>query len=141
MRDQQALNYPPGKHQMNQTAPEIIRIGNGTARVTTVTQERVEYLDAAGQKWFVDLAQCAKNWVQYHNKREGEFTLVRGATPESAAIWNSRCVGQRRLSDNPAWVEFMNERQTRFEFGTFEAAYAKLVGPLSNVGWHTFDLD
>ncbi len=126
---------------MNQAAPEIIRIGNGSARVTAVTQERVEYLDAAGQEWFLDFAQSARNWLQYHNEREGEYRLVRGATPESAAAWNSRCVGQRCLGDNPPWVEFMNERHTRFEFGTFEAAYANLVGPLSKVGWHTFDLD
>lgn len=124
---------------MNQTAPEIVRIGIASACVTSVTRQRVEYLDEAGQGWFVDLEQCARNWIRYRNDHEQELFLLPGASAESAAMWDSRCVGQRGAIDDPPWVEFMNERRTRFEFRTFEEVYAHLLGPLGRAGWHTFD--
>jgi hypothetical protein len=126
---------------MNQTAPEIVRIGVASARVTSVTQQRVEYLDEAGQEQFVDLEQCARNWARSSKDPEQEFSLVPGASAESAATWNSRCVGQRGALGDTPWVEFMNERHTRFEFGTYEAIYADLLGPLAKAGWQTFDTD
>jgi hypothetical protein len=64
-----------------------------------------------------------------------------GATEQSAAAWNARCVGQRGASDNPPWVEFMNARMTRFEFATYEALYSELLTPLRREGWQTFDTD
>ncbi len=35
---------------MNQTVPEMVRIGVGTARIKCVTPQRVEYFDEAGQE-------------------------------------------------------------------------------------------
>ena len=65
--------------------------------------------------------------------------LLPGASAESAAMWRSRCVGQRGAIDDPPWVEFIHERRTRFEFETSEAVDAHLLGPLGKAGWHTFD--
>jgi hypothetical protein len=125
---------------MNEPAPEIVRIGIASAHVTSVSQQRVEYLDEAGQERLIDLEQCARNWVRYHNDHEQDFSLVPGASAESAVTWDSRCVGQRGALDDPPWVEFMNERHTRFEFVSYEAVDA-LLGLLSKAGWHTFDTD
>ena len=125
---------------MNQFAREIVRISVAGARVTSVTQQRLEYIDEAGQAWSIDLEQCARNWVQYHDDNKQDFRLTCGASTESAAQWNLRCVGERDASDNPPWVEFMNDRRTRFQFESFEAVYQHLLGRLAEVGWHTFDL-
>src|SRR5262245_31235838 len=126
---------------MNQPEPEIVRIGVAGAQVKSVTGQRVDYLDEAGQVSFVDLEQCVRNWVGYHDKHGGDFLLMPGATAESAAEWNSRCVGQRNLGDDPPWVEFMNERRTRFEFEDSDKAYRQLLDPLSLAGLGTFDMD
>lgn len=131
--------YTIGQRVPNEpAAPEIVRIGMARAGVTSVSQRRVEYLDEAGQERFIDLEQCARNWVRYYHEHEQDFVWVDSA--ESAATWNSRCVGQRGALDDPPWVEFMNERRTRFEFASCEAISA-LLGPLSKAGWHTFDTD
>lgn len=121
--------------RMNHTDRERVRIGVARARVTSVTPKRVEYLDELGQEWFVDLEQCARNWVQYCSDHEQDFERVPGVSAESAARWRARCVGQRSLT----WVEFMNARCTRLEFESNQAAYAHLLTPLRKAGWHTFD--
>ena len=118
--------------------PEIVRIGVANARIKCVTPQRVEYLDEAGQECFVDLEECVRNRVQSYNENKDEFVLL--TSEDSAAAWNSRCVGQRGLLDDPPWVQFTNERRTRLEFGSYEEAYA-LLGPLGKAGWHTFDTD
>ena len=61
---------------MNQMVPEIVRIDVGNARIKSVTRQRVEYLDEAGQECFVDLDECDRNWVEFHNENEGDFVLL-----------------------------------------------------------------
>jgi hypothetical protein len=126
---------------MSQTAPEIVRIGVANARVTSVTQQRVEYIDESGQKQFIDLEQCARNWMRNHCEQEEEFCLLPGVSAAAAAAWNLRCVGQRAACSSSSWVEFMNERSTRFEFEAYEAVYTHLLNPLGEAGWYTFDTD
>jgi len=104
---------------MNNTSPEVVRVGVGAARITRVTPKQVECIDAAGQERSVELEKCATNWSRYHDENRNEFTLVSDASSESVAEWNSCCVGQRGGQDFP-WVVFMNERCTRFEFNTYD---------------------
>src|SRR5262249_12141665 len=95
--------------------------------------------DESGQECVVDLEECVKNWVQSHNENTHEFVVL--TSEDSAAAWNSRCVGQRGVLDEPPWVEFTTKRRTRLEFGSYDEAYASLLGPLNALGWHTFDTD
>jgi hypothetical protein len=50
-----------------------------------------------------------------------------GASEQGIAAWSARCVGLRGALDDPPWAEFLNERNTRFEFGSYEALYAELL--------------
>jgi hypothetical protein len=67
---------------VNQTVPEIVRIGVANACIKCVTPQRVEYLDEVGLGCFVDLKECARNRVQYveswreDGAREWDFRLV-----------------------------------------------------------------
>jgi hypothetical protein len=118
---------------------EVVRIGVSGARIVAVTRQRIDYIDMVGQERFIDLEECAKGWAQLHDDRSQEFLPLPGATEQGIAAWNASCVGQRGALDNPPWAEFMNERNTRFEFGTYEALYEQLLRPLKRAGWHTFD--
>jgi hypothetical protein len=104
-----------------------------------VTRQGIDYIDMAGQERFIDLEECARGWGRWHDDRSQEFLPLPSATEQSIAAWNARCVGQRGALDNPPWAEFMNERNTQFEFGTYEALYDELLRPLKRVGWHTLD--
>ncbi len=117
---------------------EIVRIGASLARIVGVIRERVDYIDAAGDERFIDLDECARSWG-LKRAQSSDFVTLPGYTPESVASWNARCVGQRGALDIPPWVQFMNERRTRFEFTSYESLYKELLSPLKRAGWHTFD--
>ena len=102
---------------MNQIVPEIIRIDVGNARIKSVTRQRVEYLDEAGQECFVDLEGCNGNYVK----------LVRA----------TRYVADRGFLEDPPWIEFRNKRRTRFEFRSYKEACNTLLRPLRKAGWRT----
>jgi hypothetical protein len=125
---------------MNHPQREIVRIGASAGRIVTVTPRRIHYIDVAGQEQVIDLETCARSWGRWHDAHSREFLPLPGATEQSIRAWNARCVGQRDLSAEPPWVAFLNERNTRFEFETYEAVYLELLGPLEKAGWHTFDL-
>jgi hypothetical protein len=126
---------------MNHPQREIVRIGASGARIVAVTRQRIDYIDMAGQEQFIDLEECARRWGRWHDERSQEFLPLPGATEQGIAASNARCVGKRGALDNPPWAEFRNERNTRFEFGSYEALYTELLGPLRQAGWHTFDTD
>ena len=116
--------------------PEILRIGVANARIKCVTPRRVEYFDEAGQECFIDLEECARNWVQLHNKDDVDLVLL-----TSQGIFDSfysSFVGQHGLLDDPPWVEFANKRRTRFEFGCDKEART-LRRRLRGSGWRTHD--
>jgi hypothetical protein len=120
---------------VNQIVPEIVRIGVANARIKRVTPEdRIEYLDEAGQERFVNIKECARNWVQLHNKDHDD--LIRMTSQGFFDSFYSSFVGQRGLLDDPPWVEFMNKRRTRFEFGSENEA-RKLLRSLRAHGWRT----
>jgi hypothetical protein len=123
---------------MGDPTSEVVSVGVSSARIVGVSRERIGYIDSAGDERFIDLDDCARNWVRW---REGSsrFRPLPGSTPEGIAVWNSRCVGQRDASDSPPWPQFMNERCTRFVFTTDKALYKELSDPLKRAGWHTFD--
>jgi hypothetical protein len=119
---------------VNQILPEIVRIGVANARLECVTPQRVDYRDEAGLECFVDLEECARNWVQLHNKDDDD--LIRMTSKGFFDSFYSSFVGSGGLLDDPPWVEFMNKRRTRFEFGSENEA-RKLLRPLRAHGWRT----
>lgn len=118
---------------------ELVRIGVSDARIVSVSRERIEYVDKAGESRFIDLIACATAWARARSSNSAHFVPLPGATEQSAIAWNSRCVGLRGALDNPCWVSFMNERRTRFEFESYDALYREVLAPLRKVGWRTFD--
>lgn len=125
---------------MNQIVPEIVRIDVGNARIKCVTSQRVEYLDGAGQECSVDLEECARNWVQLHNKDNGydDGYLVLLMSQGIFDSFYTSFVGRHGLLNDPPWVEFMNKRRTRFEFGSNKEAQT-LRRKLRGDGWRTKD--
>jgi hypothetical protein len=126
---------------MRQTVPQVIRVGASVARIVRVTQKRIEYTDIAGQEQFVDLEECARNWVRWYDDHSQEFIPVPGASRADIDAENARCVGQRGGAHPLWWAEFMNELKTKFEFGTWDALWWELQGPLMLAGWRTFDTE
>jgi hypothetical protein len=126
---------------MNQESKELVRVGDGNARILRVTPALIDYTDIAGQARLIDLRECAGNWRRFHDANRHDFIIVPGSSEAEADARNSRCVGERGALDDPPWVEFMNDRRTRFEFQTYEAVYGELLGPLAKNGWETFDTD
>ena len=125
---------------MGDPACEIVSIGVSGARIVGVTRERIDYIDAAGEERFIDLEECARSWERWRAQSSG-FQTLPGWTAQSAAAWQTRCVGQRGAVDNRPSAQLMNERRTRFEFTSYEALYKELLDPLKRAGWHTFDID
>jgi hypothetical protein len=124
---------------VSNVSPEIIRIGAGNARIKCVTPQRVEYFDESGQECFVDLEECARNWVQSLTG-EDEDDLVLLASENSAARRKPRYVGGRGLLEDPPWIEFANKRRTRFEFESLNEGYGLII-PLKRVRLLTLDMN
>jgi hypothetical protein len=119
---------------VNQIVPEIVRIGVGNARIKCVTRQRVEYFDEAGQECFVDLDECARNWVE----ECGDDFVLWTSEDSDAAGRKPRHVGRRGLLYDPPWIEFVNKRLTRFEFESLNEGYGLIV-PLKKVRCLTLD--
>ena len=105
--------------------PEIVRIGVGNARIKCVTPQRVGYFDEAGQECFVDLKECARNRV-----KDVESWRVEDGARER----DFRLVAKYRFQDDSPCFEIMNDRHTRFEFGSLEGAQA-LKSLLAKARW------
>lgn len=114
---------------MNRLAPEIVRIGVTNAHIKCVTPQRVDYLDEAGQECFVDLKECARNRVQH----------VESWREDGARKADYRVVAKSGFLDDSPWIEFMNNRRTRFEFGSLEGAQA-LKSLLAKARWRVFSV-
>ena len=125
---------------MDRLTPEVTRIGVSGARIVRVTHEIIEYIDQTGREQFVDLEQCARNWVQWKRENKESFLIVVPSSQAEIDAWDARTVGSRNTFDDPPWAEFINERSARFEFETEEALYAELLRPLGRFGWVTFDM-
>ncbi len=125
----------------HEAAPEVHRIGVSGARIVCVTHQRIEYTDAAGRRHFVDLENCARCWVRWCHDHRREFLSLGGASQAEIDAENACTVGLRGGGYPIWWAEFMNERKTRFEFGTWEARCKELQGPLIAAGWRTFDTE
>jgi hypothetical protein len=125
----------------HEAAPEVHRIGSSDARIVRVTDQRIEYTDAAGRRQFVDLEECARCWVRWCHDHRQEFLPLGGASQAEIDAENARTVGLRGGGFPLWWTEFMNERKTRFEFESWEACRRELLGPLIAAGWRTFDAE
>lgn len=119
---------------MSQIVPEIVRIGVGNARIKCVTRQRVEYFDEAGQECFVDLDECARDWVEKCGDNFVEWT----SEDSDAVRPKRRYVGERGLLYDPPWIEFANKRRTRFEFESLNEGYGLII-PLKRVRCLTLD--
>ena len=126
---------------MHDPNPEIVRIGVSGARILEVARERIYYVDEAGKEQSIDLEECARAWNRLHDEQRADFRPLPGTNEEGISAWNARCVGRRGSSEGFTWVEFMNERQTRFEFAEYGAFHQEIRRPLAKAGWHTFDND
>ena len=120
---------------------EVIRIGVGNSRIIGITQRQISYVGRAGEPCTIDLKECARTWPRFRSDHGAEFITVTDSTSAEIDDWNARCVGSRGALDDPPWVQFMNQRHTRFEFEDNEAIYRELLTPMSRYGWHTFDTD
>jgi hypothetical protein len=123
----------------HEAAPEVHRIAPYDARIASVTYRYIEYADMAGHPHYIDLEECATCWLQWAHDHRQQFVPL-GALAETEA--EAACtVGLRGGGSPPFWIEFMNERKTRFEFENWEARCRLLLGPLLAVGWRTFDAE
>ena len=123
---------------MTEKSVEVVRI-DGVACVVAVTPSQIQYISTTGDPGTIELEECSRNWMRRRREQAADFILVPGASQSVADQWNARCVGTRGGSSARYWVQFMNERNTRLEFGTYEARGEQLLGPLARHGWHTFD--
>jgi len=122
-----------------EAAPEVHRIAPSGARIVGVTYRHIEYADMAGHAHFIDLEECAKCWLQWFHDHKQQIVPL-GSTAEMEA--EAACTVGLRGGGGPSfWIEFMNERKTRFEFENWEARCRLLQGPLLVVGWRTFDTE
>ena len=87
----------------------------------------MKFLDEAGQECFVDLKECARNRVRY----------VESWREDGARTGDYRVVGKSGFLDDSPWIEFMNNRRTRFEFGSLEEAQA-LKSLFAKARWRVF---
>lgn len=126
---------------MAQPTSEVIRVGTAAARIVSVTQERIEYIDMAGQGQVIDLKECARNYVQWYDEHRREFIPLGGASQAAIDAEVAHCVGERGGPNPLWWIGLMNQRKTRFEFETWEASVQQLQGPLMGAGWNTFDTE
>jgi hypothetical protein len=132
-------------------APEVKRMSASGAHIVCITHELIEYVNTAGKRQFIDLEECARNWMRYRHDHSHEFISL-PPVPEikfedygaAALLFNfkdSRCVALR--DTYAGWVEFMNDRKTRFEFPAGQGfggdIWRELLMPLLQVGWCTFD--
>ena len=125
---------------MTESSLEVVRIDGSVAPNLTVTPSQIQYTSVTGDPNTIELEECARNWMRLKREQADEFILVPGASRSDADKWDARCVGTRN-GCGPYWVQFMNDRNTRFEFATWEALMEHLVGPLARHGWHTFDTE
>ena len=123
---------------------ECVRIGTGPARITRVTDQKVEYIDESSRELFVDLQEC--------ERIAGRLEIAGLFPPSDDLDWASvadgisssseqtvpagGCVGLRGALDDPPWFQFLNRRRTQFEFKDREALDAELLTPMGRM---TFD--
>ena len=101
----------------------IVQIGTGEARVLTVTERRIDYVDERGHEGFVDLDRC----------RENSAKLQRGKTMPYVG-WH----GMDYYPGGRFWIEFYDKVRTRFQFQT-QAAKSPLLVELLHLGCPVFD--
>lgn len=128
----------------NFTSVECVRIGTGPARITQVTDQRVEYIDESGRELVVDLQECGR--IGHALEAAGLFppsadmdwaSVADGIPlPSEQTVPTAGCVGLRGALDTPPWFQFLNRRRTQFEFKDRDALDAQLLKPMARM---TFD--
>lgn len=114
----------------------VIYIGLEDAHIVYVTRYALEYVDQAGESSRIDLEKCSEDWCRYFNGHRSEFLTLRGVAGEQMQAENTTTVAMR----GTRYVQFFDDRRTRFEFGS-DGERWKLQGALLSVGWRTFDME
>ena len=91
-----------------------MRIGDAAGRIIQVTTSGVEYADAVGTVHTIDLETCRR-------------------------LAGVKRIALRGAIDVPPWVEFTDERRTRFLFDSAPSMYRQLIVPSGRAGWGTWD--
>jgi len=123
---------------------ECVRIGTGPARITQVTDQKVEYIDEGGRELFVDLQECERIFGAleiaglFPPSDDMDWASVADGISSSSeqTVPAGRCVGLRGALDDPPWFQFLNLRRTQFEFKDRDALDAELLIPMGRM---TFD--
>lgn len=115
---------------------KVVYVGCEGAHILFVTRDALEYVDRAGESWLIDLEKCRENWCWYFNQRRSEFFIFPGVTEEQVQAENAATVAMR----GTRYVQFFDDRRTRFEFGSNRERW-KLQAALLSMGWRTFDME
>ena len=127
---------------------ELVHIGSGPAKISSIPRDAVVYEDDHGRKLTVDLAECAR--IYSCLKEVGAFP------PDDNLDWGElvdrvpdfakvelpfqAVVGLRGAVDDPPWFQFLNRRRTQFEFKDYDHIQSALLKPLAAAGpWYTWD--
>ena len=125
---------------------ERVRIGEGAANITKISEAAVDYVDEAGRAASIDLSECVRTWTcltlggafppadddDWSKFADDHADLITGD------VW-AGVIGLRGVIDDPPWCQFLNRRRTQFEFQSRDAIEHELLLPLALRGWQTFD--
>ena len=101
-----------GNKKTGPSHPDAVFFGSDTtATIESITKESVVYRDSEGVSQEIVLSACSRG----------------------------RFVADRYLSRPPWTVRFYDSAATRMEFESYLMVYEKLINPLGQNGWHTFD--
>ena len=123
----------------NFTNVELVRIGEGKARIVEVGKARIDYVDEAGAKKTIDLKECARTFDAL--ERAGAFPprddtdWAAIADGEPAPKQTGDTIGLRARMDEPPWFQFLNRRRTQFQFKDMDEMNALLMGPLMDADY------
>ena len=123
---------------------ELVRIGQGHARILAVTHDRCDYSDEAGSLFYVDFEECARVWVCLDGSipdPDYDWSTLAVSDPNFYAVDVSglRTVGLRGAADDPPWFQFFNRRRTQFEFKDYDHIYSELLTPMTRVACNSWD--
>jgi hypothetical protein len=107
-------------------------------KVSSVTGDRLEYIDDDGERHHIDLRLCNDNWIH----------RLRGSNRDAISDFDMKCVAWRKVDAEPHYIEFFMEPPTRFEFAVdlvnglkdADVSFYELQRQLRRAGWVTIDL-
>lgn len=125
---------------------ELVRMGDGPARISEIAPAKIVYIDGRGVEQFVDLEESARTCSVLERTgawpppEDLDWSAYAAAHPELyKRDFKHRLVGMRGAADEPPWFQFFDRRRTLFEFKDRDTIYAELITPMVRHGWQTWD--